>query len=159
MTSFDRREEALEAKFAHDEERAFKARARALRMLGLWAAEKRRETGTAAEDYARSLVDADISATPDAASTNLSLIWPDMASTPAKFVKSETRSWQLRNAPPHDCAPLRASFERYADEGVQSHALLRNYQTRCAASGCGAFSILTRRPPSSIVWGIRCSAA
>ena len=45
MTSFDRREEAFEAKFAHDEERAFKARARALRMLGLWAAEKRGETG------------------------------------------------------------------------------------------------------------------
>ncbi len=40
MTSFDRREEAIEAKFAHDEENAFKARARALRMLGLWAAEK-----------------------------------------------------------------------------------------------------------------------
>jgi hypothetical protein len=33
MTSFDRREEAFEAKFAHDEERAFKARARALRVL------------------------------------------------------------------------------------------------------------------------------
>jgi hypothetical protein len=28
MTSFDRREEAFEAKFVHDEERAFKARAR-----------------------------------------------------------------------------------------------------------------------------------
>jgi hypothetical protein len=71
MTSFDRTEEAFEAKFAHDEERAFEARARALRMLGLWAAGKRGETGTAAEDYARSLVDADISATPDAAFNKL----------------------------------------------------------------------------------------
>ena len=60
MTSFDRREEAFEAKFAHDEERAFKARARALRMLGLWAAGKRGETGAAAEEYARALIEADI---------------------------------------------------------------------------------------------------
>jgi hypothetical protein len=67
MTSFDRREEAFEAKFAHDEERVFKARARALHMLGLWAAGKRGETGPAAEAYARSLVDADIGATPEAA--------------------------------------------------------------------------------------------
>jgi hypothetical protein len=48
MTSFDRREEAFEAKFAHDQELTFKARARALRMLGLWAVEKRGEIGTAA---------------------------------------------------------------------------------------------------------------
>ncbi|THD71865.1 MAG: DUF1476 domain-containing protein [Bradyrhizobium sp.] len=66
MTSFDRREEAFEAKFAHDEERAFKARVRALRMLALWAAEKRGETGNAAEDYARALIEADLR-TPDAA--------------------------------------------------------------------------------------------
>ena len=66
MTSFDRREEAFEAKFAHNEERVFKARARALRMLGLWAAGKRGETGMAAEDYALALIDADVSA-PDAA--------------------------------------------------------------------------------------------
>jgi hypothetical protein len=67
MTTFDRREAAAEAKFAHDEERAFKQRERALRMMGLWAAAKRGETGTAAEDYARALVDADISTTPNAA--------------------------------------------------------------------------------------------
>ena len=66
MTCFDRRKEAFEAKFAHDEERAFNARARALRMLGLWAAGKRGETRDAAEDYARTLIEADI-VTPDAA--------------------------------------------------------------------------------------------
>jgi hypothetical protein len=71
MTSLDRREEAFEAKFAHDEERAFKARARALRMLGLWAAGKRGKIGPAAEDYARALIGADISATPDAAFNKL----------------------------------------------------------------------------------------
>jgi hypothetical protein len=66
MTSFDHREEAFEAKFAHDKERAFKARARALRMLGLWDAGKRGETGKAAEECARALIEADIG-TPDAA--------------------------------------------------------------------------------------------
>jgi len=66
MTGFDQREEAFEAKFAHEEENAFKERARALRMLGLWAAGKRGESGEAAEDYARALVEADIG-TPDAA--------------------------------------------------------------------------------------------
>jgi hypothetical protein len=73
MTSFDRREEAFEAKFAHDQELTFKARARALRMLGLWAAGKRGETGTAAEEYARALIEADVSATPDAALNRLVL--------------------------------------------------------------------------------------
>jgi hypothetical protein len=67
MTSFDRREEAFEVKFVHDEERAFKERARALRMLALWAAGKRGETGTIAEDYARALIEAEISAVPNAA--------------------------------------------------------------------------------------------
>lgn len=73
MTSFERREEAFEAKFAHEEERAFKERARGLRMLGLWAAGKRGQTGTIAEDYASALIDADISAAPDAAFNKLVL--------------------------------------------------------------------------------------
>lgn len=59
MTSFDRREEAFEAKFAHDEELAFRKREHALRMLVLWAAAKRGESGAVAEDYARGLIDAD----------------------------------------------------------------------------------------------------
>jgi hypothetical protein len=70
MTSFDQRGEAFESKFAHDEESAFKARARALRMLGLWAAGKRGETGKAVEDYAQALIEADIGA-PDSALNKL----------------------------------------------------------------------------------------
>ncbi len=62
MTSFDQREEALEAKFAHDGERAFKVRAPALRMLGLRAAGKLGETEKVAEDYAQALIEADIGA-------------------------------------------------------------------------------------------------
>jgi hypothetical protein len=71
VTNFDRREEAFEAKFAHDEERAFKTRARALRMLGLWAAGKRGLAGPAAEDYASALIDADVGGAPDAAVSKL----------------------------------------------------------------------------------------
>jgi hypothetical protein len=41
MTSFDRREQAFEAKFAHDQELTFKARSGALRMLALSAIAQR----------------------------------------------------------------------------------------------------------------------
>jgi hypothetical protein len=37
-TTFDKREEGFEKKFAHDEELRFKANARRNRMLGMWAA-------------------------------------------------------------------------------------------------------------------------
>ena len=40
MTTFDKREEGFEKKFAHDEELRFKANARRNKLLGLWAAEK-----------------------------------------------------------------------------------------------------------------------
>ena len=40
MTTFDKREEAFEKQFAHDEELRFKATARRNKLLGLWAAEK-----------------------------------------------------------------------------------------------------------------------
>ena len=38
MTTFDKREEGFEKKFAHDEELRFKAMARRNKLLGLWAA-------------------------------------------------------------------------------------------------------------------------
>ncbi|MEM8793040.1 MAG: DUF1476 domain-containing protein [Pseudomonadota bacterium] len=38
MTQFDDRERAFEAKFAHDEEMRFKAKARRNKLVGLWAA-------------------------------------------------------------------------------------------------------------------------
>lgn len=60
MTTFDDREIAFEAKFAHDEEMNFKAHARANKLLGLWAAEKLGISGTAAEDYATSVIVADM---------------------------------------------------------------------------------------------------
>lgn len=56
MTTFDKREEAFEKKFALDEELKFKAEARRNRLLGLWAAEKLGITGEAAATYAREAV-------------------------------------------------------------------------------------------------------
>ena len=59
MTTFDKREEGFEKKFAHDEELRFKANARRNKMLGLWAAEKLGLSGDAANSYAKDVVMAD----------------------------------------------------------------------------------------------------
>ena len=59
MTTFDKREEGFEKKFALDEELQFKANARRNKLLGAWAAEKLGLTGADAETYAKSVVLAD----------------------------------------------------------------------------------------------------
>ncbi len=59
MTTFDKREDGFEKKFAHDEELKFKAYARRNKLLGLWAAEKLGVTGADADAYAKSVVMAD----------------------------------------------------------------------------------------------------
>lgn len=59
MTTFDKREEGFEKKFAHDEELRFKANARRNKLLGMWAAEKLGLVGPAAEAYAKEVVMAD----------------------------------------------------------------------------------------------------
>ena len=59
MTTFDKREEGFEKKFAHDEELKFKAEARRNKLLGLWAAGKLGITGPAADAYAKEVVAAD----------------------------------------------------------------------------------------------------
>jgi hypothetical protein len=59
MSSFDKREEGFEKKFALDEEQKFKAEARRNKLLGLWAAEKLGMTGDAASAYAKEVVAAD----------------------------------------------------------------------------------------------------
>ena len=60
MSTFDKREEGFEKKFAHDEELRFKATARRNKLLGLWAAEKMGLAGAEAEAYGKSVVVADI---------------------------------------------------------------------------------------------------
>ncbi|PSO17087.1 DUF1476 domain-containing protein [Bradyrhizobium sp. MOS003] len=56
MTTFDKREQGFEAKFAHDEEFMFKAAARSNKLLGLWAAGQLGLGGDAAASYATALV-------------------------------------------------------------------------------------------------------
>jgi hypothetical protein len=59
MTTFDKREEGFEKKFAVEEELKFKAEARRNKLLGLWAASLLGEQGDAAAAYARDVVAAD----------------------------------------------------------------------------------------------------
>ncbi len=59
MSTFDKREEGFEKKFAHDEELRFKAEARRNKLLGLWAAEKLGKSGSDADAYAREVIKAD----------------------------------------------------------------------------------------------------
>ncbi len=59
MTTFDKREEGFEKKFAHDEELRFKANARRNKLLGLWAADKLGLKGAEADSYAKAVVIAD----------------------------------------------------------------------------------------------------
>jgi len=59
MTTFDDRERAEEAKFAHDEEMAFRIQARRNRLLGEWAAEKMGLSLAETDAYAKAVVQAD----------------------------------------------------------------------------------------------------
>ena len=59
MTTFDKREEGFEKKFAIDEELKFKADARRNKLLGLWAAERLGLSGEVANAYAKEVVSAD----------------------------------------------------------------------------------------------------
>ena len=59
MTTFDDRERAYEAKFAHDADLRFKAEARRNRLLGEWAAGLLGKTGDDARAYAMTVVTSD----------------------------------------------------------------------------------------------------
>ena len=59
MTTFDDREHAFEAKYAHDADMQFRAEARRNKLVGLWAAALLGKSGDAAADYALSVVSAD----------------------------------------------------------------------------------------------------
>ena len=59
MTDFKDRERGEEAKYAHDEDMAFRVAARRNRLLGHWAAEKMGLTPEETEAYAKEVVQAD----------------------------------------------------------------------------------------------------
>jgi hypothetical protein len=60
MSTFDKREEAFESKFAHDAQLKFKATARRNKLLGLWAAELLGLKGDEADAYAKEVVVSDL---------------------------------------------------------------------------------------------------
>jgi hypothetical protein len=66
MTTFDKREEAFEKKYALDEEQKFKAEARRNKLLGLWVAEKLGKIGEAASAYAKEVIAAEFEGAGDA---------------------------------------------------------------------------------------------
>jgi hypothetical protein len=66
MSTFEKREEDFERKFAHDEELRFRALARRNKLIGLWAAEKLGMIGAAATAYANDTVASFINAPADA---------------------------------------------------------------------------------------------
>jgi hypothetical protein len=59
MTDFNDRERAEEAKFARDEDMAFRVAARRNRLFGQWAAEKMGLTSEETDAYAKEVVQAD----------------------------------------------------------------------------------------------------
>jgi hypothetical protein len=59
MTTFDEREQAFEAKFARDEEMAFRIIARRNRLLGVWAAGLMKLTPEEADAYSKAVVHAE----------------------------------------------------------------------------------------------------
>lgn len=59
MTTFDDRERAFEAKFARDEEMAFRVVARRNKLLGHWAAKQMKLTPEETDAYARAVVHAE----------------------------------------------------------------------------------------------------
>jgi hypothetical protein len=59
MTTFDKREEGFEKKFAMDEETRIKANARRNKLLGAWAAQQLGLAGADADAYAKEVVMAD----------------------------------------------------------------------------------------------------
>lgn len=59
MTTFDDRERAAEAKYARDEDMAFRITARRNKLVGQWAASRMGLTPEETDSYAKSVVQAD----------------------------------------------------------------------------------------------------
>jgi hypothetical protein len=90
MTTFDKREEGFERKFAVDEEQKFKAMARRNRLLGTWVAEKLGLSGDAATAYAKDVVAADFEEAGDA--DVVRKVETDLAAKGVKLASAEIRA-------------------------------------------------------------------
>lgn len=60
MSGFDEREKGFEKKFEHDQELAFKAKARRNHLLALWAARQLGMAGDAADAYTKEIIELDL---------------------------------------------------------------------------------------------------
>jgi hypothetical protein len=90
MTTFDKRQEGFERKFAHDEELKFKASARRNKMLGMWAAAKLGKEGADAEAYAKSVILADFEEAGD--DDVLRRVKGDLAAAGIEMTESQVRA-------------------------------------------------------------------
>jgi hypothetical protein len=59
MTTFDKRKDAFESKFAHDEELKFKAESRRNKLLAQWAAGLLGKSGADVDAYVKEIIAAD----------------------------------------------------------------------------------------------------
>jgi hypothetical protein len=98
MTTFDEREKGYERKFQHDQELAFKAKARRNKLLGQWAADQLGLKSEAREAYAREVVAADFEKPSD--EDIVGKVAGDFAKKGVKL----------------DAARVRAELERFATE-------------------------------------------
>jgi hypothetical protein len=90
MTTFDKREEGFEKKFALDEEQRFKALARRNKMLGLWVATALGMSGDAANAYAREVVAAQLEGGSDLAVINK--VMDDLTAKDIPITEEEVRA-------------------------------------------------------------------
>jgi hypothetical protein len=90
MTTFDKREEGFEKKFALDQDQKFKAEARRDRLLGLWVAEKLGLSGDAAASYAKDVVAADFEEPGDA--DVVRKVMTDLAAKSVAITEQELRA-------------------------------------------------------------------
>ena len=90
MTTFDKREEAFEKKFALDQEQKFKAEARRNKLLGLWVAEQLGLSGEAAGTYAREVVAAEFSE--GGAAAVVRKVMGDLAAKRSTVTETEVRT-------------------------------------------------------------------
>lgn len=90
MTTFDERQKGFETKFKHDQETAFKITARRNKLIGLWTAKQLGLDGPAAEDYAKSVVAADMEKPGD--SDVIAKILKDLAAKGIQMTEHRIRS-------------------------------------------------------------------
>jgi hypothetical protein len=89
MTTFNDREKAAEAKYAHDEENTFKIAVRRNKLLGLWVAEQLGKSGASAEDYAKEVIQSDFDQPGD--DDVFAKVWADLQAAGSTLSEHQVR--------------------------------------------------------------------